>query len=428
MEILKLNEVYGISRDLPRNYVIRKTVDDALVEALTHDEHIVIYGTSKQGKTSVRKYSLFDHDYLSVVCLNRWTLAQLHAAVLKSAGFTVEGASTRTVTGENKANAKLGASAGWGPFKANGEAGAEVTRADATTTQDAPLELDLADVNDIIGALDFAGAPKVIVLDDFHYLPEQTQEDFAVALKAFHEESKYTFIVSGVWLDPNRLLQYNGDLGGRVTSINADEWSREELSEVITTGAELLNVEFSDAFVDGLLDNSFDSVWVVQDVCRRACIAAGVNQTSVERSVIDIDAAVLIKSSVDMHSARFNGFLTRFADGFRDTELEMYRWLLFVVISVGIVELEHGLSLANVGRLINASHPQAPLKPNSVNQALHFISSLQVSNLKLKPIILDYDETDRKLNVVDKTFLIWLQHQPSEELYETIGLSAPNES
>ena len=38
------------------------------------------------------------------------------------------------------------------------------------------------------------------------------------------------------------------------------------------------------------------------------------------------------------------------------------------------------------------------------------------------PIILDYDQTNRKLNVVDKGFLIWLQHQIISELKEDLDL------
>ena len=64
--------------------------------------------------------------------------------------------------------------------------------------KEAPLELDPIDVNEIITALINAQFDRWIVLEDFHYLPEQTQKDFAVALKAFHESSKLTFIIVGL--------------------------------------------------------------------------------------------------------------------------------------------------------------------------------------------------------------------------------------
>ncbi len=38
----KTNSVYGISRELPLNYVEREAVDQKLVDNLTKDKHIVI--------------------------------------------------------------------------------------------------------------------------------------------------------------------------------------------------------------------------------------------------------------------------------------------------------------------------------------------------------------------------------------------------
>jgi hypothetical protein len=57
----------------------------------------------------------------------------------------------------------------------------------------------------------------------------------------------------GVWLDENRLTQHNGDLLGRLVSINADKWERQELREVIESGADLLNVKFEDEFIEHAL-------------------------------------------------------------------------------------------------------------------------------------------------------------------------------
>ncbi len=204
----KVRDVYGISRGFPGNYVVREDVDGTFLGALTESLHIVVHGSSKQGKTSVRKYNLQDSDYVAVVCQNRWTLGQLHSAILKAAGYRVEGTTTQTVSGENKINAKFGGEAGIFGLKARAEAGGETVDSNSTQYAEAPMELDPFDVNEIIDALVYAKAPKFIVLDDFHYLPEQTQLDFAMALKAFHEVSEYTFVIAGVWLDENRLLQY----------------------------------------------------------------------------------------------------------------------------------------------------------------------------------------------------------------------------
>ncbi|WP_336881587.1 hypothetical protein [Rhodococcus globerulus] len=244
----KTSEVFGISREIPLNYAYRKSVDTEMVNSLARDKHLVIYGSSKQGKTSLRKNHLDPSEYVVVTCLNTWNLPQLMSSVLKQLGYTVEQSTTIATSGEAKITAKGGFKARLFGNGVDAEVGTELTGARGKEVTEVALELDPADVNDIITALERAKFTGWIVLEDFHYLPDETQKRFAVALKAFHESSKYTFIIIGVWLQENRLVQYNGDLTGRVTTINADKWSSAELLDAIHQGEQLINVEFDDNF------------------------------------------------------------------------------------------------------------------------------------------------------------------------------------
>jgi len=415
-QVHALDDVFGVARELPLNYVVRESVDARLVDALTRDQHIVIYGSSKQGKTCLRKYSLKPEDYVVVTCSNKWSLAQLHSAILKAAGYVVTGTTTKAVSGETKVSAKL--KAGFRLFGqgVEGEAGTEGARGTQEQVESTPLEIDPADVNDIVDALNVAGCTQFIVLEDFHYLPEETQKDFSVALKAFHEDSKYSFVVVGVWKDENRLAQQNGDLVGRVVAIDADRWTPDELLEVIQSGEQLLNISFQESFKSALLDGCFDSIFVVQESCRRACENAGVLHTQEgDQREISANADDLIQTAVDAHSARYNDFIFNFANGFQKTELEMYRWLLWPVLNADVTDLERGLRYGDLRLTINDHHPRTPINPGNITQALSSTASLQVK-LDVKPIILDYNQTSRLLNVVDRSFLIWIQHQDRKDL------------
>lgn len=415
-EDVRLDDVFGVARDLPKNYVVRDSVDQQLIDALARDQHIVIYGSSKQGKTCLRKYNLQPNEYVLVTCSNRWTLAQLHSAILKAAGYVVEGSTTKTVSGEAKVTAKFGVGFNFLGNKATGEVGGQGGAGKTTGVQTTPMQLDPADVNDIIDALNNAQCPQFVVLEDFHYLPEETQRDFAVALKAFHEDSPYSFIVVGVWRDRNRLVQQNGDLTGRVVSIDADQWTRDELLDVIEHGESLLNITFSEKFKAGLLDGCFENVFVVQESCRLACEQANVHGRQSQHREIDADAPDLIKAAVDAHSARYTAFIINFALGFQSSALEMYKWLLWPVLTADVADLERGLKYGDLRTALNQQHPDAPINAGNITQALQSTASLQVGKMGIKPIILDYDETNRRLSVVDRSFLIWLQHQDRNEL------------
>ncbi|MBW4573959.1 MAG: hypothetical protein KME08_01595 [Aphanothece sp. CMT-3BRIN-NPC111] len=55
----RLNEVFGIATSVPKyTYVDRASLDQKFIYLLGCDQHIVIHGASKQGKTILRKKNL----------------------------------------------------------------------------------------------------------------------------------------------------------------------------------------------------------------------------------------------------------------------------------------------------------------------------------------------------------------------------------
>jgi hypothetical protein len=418
--------VYGISREVPLNYVSRRAVDDEFVSNLSRDKHVVIYGSSKQGKTSLRKYCLKEDDYIAVQCGNRWTLTDLHNNVLKRAGFQLEATSKITTTGKHKISAKFGIKA----HVIEAGVGGERSTGQETERTFEPIELDPDDPNDVIEALKAIGFGRFIVLEDFHYLPQDTQKDFAVALKAFHERSKLCFIIVGVWLEENRLVVYNGDLTGRIVAVNADKWTTDELRKVIAEGSHLLNVTFSEKVIAQLLDHANDSVYIVQEACRRICLESNVNETQKQNLIVGAhaDVSAIVNAIVSEQSARYRSFISQFAEGFTQTRLEMYKWILFPILRATKDQSEAGFRYASIRRLLEARHPSgAGFNAGNLTQALQSVSSLQVQK-GIKPIVLDYDSTNLKLNIVDRGFIIWLGQQNKTELLREVGLPPEEET
>ncbi|RKE86258.1 hypothetical protein [Rhizobium sp. AG855] len=429
-QVWKVDDVFGVSRDVPGNYVARTEVDGKLIDSLTRDHHIVIYGSSKQGKTCLRKHCLNPDDFLTISCQNKWGLPELHSAILKEAGYVVRLSTSKTVSGTAKISALAKGSVGLpvvakGSVEAKGEGEASVENQHVTGS----LELDPSDANDIIRALEEVGLKKFIVLEDFHYLPEETQRDFAFALKAFHEKSKICFVITGVWREENRLIAYNGDLTERVYSVDVDTWNEPSLREVIAAGEALLCVQFTDEFKDALIANCFNSVHLIQEACRRMCRKAGVFKTSDKLVTLgtEAEATSLIKEVVNEQRGRYEGFLMNVSDGFQQTDLEMPRWIIFAILTFSITQLEAGIRLREISKRIKANHPKGEnLNNGNITQALASIKSLQNSK-GVRPIVLDYDGANRNLHVVDKGFLIWLATQDMAEILEDLSLPTPKE-
>ncbi|WP_092474267.1 hypothetical protein [Desulfotruncus arcticus] len=417
--VYKTQDVFGISRNVPENYVAREGIDDKFKE-LKRDKHIVIFGSSKQGKTSLRKKNLKQEDYITIHCSNQWDIGDINANILKRAGFEIKQSVVKTERGKNKIVASLTAKVLGIGSSLQGEKQQEKETA-ITSVQ---LELDIDDVNDIINALAQMKFSKLIILEDFHYLKPETQKDFAVELKAFHENSNLCFVIVGVWLEENRLIVYNGDLTGRVMAINADKWTKPQLLEVIKNGEQLLYITFTDDFKNNLINNCQESVYIVQEACYKACELKGIEETQEENIVVNVDKSVqdIIKEIVNQQSGRYNSFIIQFADGFQDTTLQMYKWLLYPILTATTEELEKGLRYSEIRKKLEQKHPRGEeLNSGNITQALKFTASLQI-NKGVKPTILDYDESNLRLHVVDRGFILWLQYQKKEDLLDAVGL------
>lgn len=255
-------------------------------------------------------------------------------------------------------------------------------------------------------------------------MPIETQRGFAFALKVFHENSDLCFIVVGVWREKKRLIYYNGDLTNRVISIDADLWPPEHLRAAIQEGEQLLNIKFHASTAAELVSKCFESIALLQEACYEICEKENVRQTEEQIREIgqSIDPEAIIREIVNNQAGRYSAFITNFAEGFQQTEYEMYKWLAYSVVISDVEELERGLRRSRVSAIIKDKHPvKNKLNEGNITQALQNAASLQVQK-GIRPIIFDYDQTTRVLNVVDRSFLIWLAYQDRKELLDELGV------
>lgn len=131
-----------------------------------------------------------------------------------------------------------------------------------------------------------------------------------------------------------------------------------------------------------------------------------------------MDVPAIIREVVNQQTGRYNAFITQFAAGFQDTTLQMHKWLLYPILTATTASLEEGLKYREMRDILRKYHPEGQaLNLGNLTQALQSTASLQVKK-DIKPIVLDYDQTNLKLNVVDLGFLIWLDNQDRKELLE----------
>jgi hypothetical protein len=262
-------------------------------------------------------------------------------------------------------------------------------------------------------------------VEDFHYLPLDTQRKFATYLKAFFENSKIRFIIVAIWTGKNRITTV-GDLASRVIAVDVDFWPKHELMQVIENGEKLLNIQFPKSCKDEIIKLSEGSVYIVQEVCQALCQQENVFERQRSPKVVGRleQVAPLVDEAARQLSPHYFAFLEAFAQGHQATELEMYKWILFAILTTNADELGKGLTCNAIISTITANHPRGrSLNSANIRNALKRVNELQWKR-NIQPFVVDYDEAGTTLHIVDRGYYIWRKHQQLPELLAHIELDA----
>jgi len=428
---LHIDDVFGVNRNVPLTYVERDSVDEKFIASLSCHKHIVVYGGSKQGKTSLRKHSLDPENYVVVQCSGTATVVDIYSGILKEAGAKIEILESKTAGGRQKLGVSFRAKISAALFgSAEAEAQSESEETEQYHTESQYLELDPANPNDIIRVLIACKFDQYIVIEDYHYLPVQVQKQLALDLKAFHEKSDISFIVVGVWLHQNRLVLYNGDLTNRVIPIDADVWKGSELREVITKGERLLNLRFADDVPSALISASQGNVGLLQELCHTICVNHGIRYQQAEQKFIGSkeEVAKIVDEIAKEQAGRYRNFISDFSTGFQTSKHELYKWIIAIVICAKADDLKEGLRQVEIYNRIRKGHPNASsIQMANIVQALRNVSRLQQTK-NVQPVILDFNESENRLRIVDSGFLLFVERQDTGELLDVIGMALDNQT
>ncbi len=268
-----LNDVFGIMTSVPTyTYVDRSGLDGHFSYLLKTDRHIVIYGSSKQGKTSLRRKQLPEEECVVVPCKPDFTVADIYAEVRRQLGVRdlVETKTTHDL--------KAGVSA-----EAKGEAGIPLlTKAQAGGTLHGDYEYGTAKTFSSVAAgnslVSLAAALKEVgkrvIIEDFHYLSDSERKAFAFDLKALWDLKIFVIII-GVWAEQNLLLLYNNDLNGRIEELDV-RWRPEELDQVISKGENTLSVIFDKPIRTEMIGDANGNVGLLQRFAEHICRISGI--------------------------------------------------------------------------------------------------------------------------------------------------------
>lgn len=112
---------------------------------------------------------------------------------------------------------------------------------------------------------------KVLVIDDFHYIPEDAQIVLSKQIKEVIRRGVRTVIL----LVPHRAedpLRANPDLRGRILEINVARWDASSLKQIGQKGFDKLNFKLPESEIQKLADESLGSPQLMQLLCLESCM------------------------------------------------------------------------------------------------------------------------------------------------------------
>jgi hypothetical protein len=416
-QVPSLKEVFGISSSVPTyTYVDRQGLDGRFAYLLETDRHIVIYGSSKQGKTSLRRKQLPESECVVVPCRPDFTIESIYGEIRRQLGIkdVTEQRTMHTLEGTAKAEAKGKAGI---PFITEAEAGGGLEgkfgRESESTHKPASNADSLVHLADVVKE-----SGKRVVIEDFHYLSEDERRRLAFDMKALWDMSVF-LIVIGVWAEHNLLTLYNNDLDGRVEEIDI-QWSKDDLASVVEKGEEALNVRFSSALKDAFLEDASGSVGLLQRMLEEACLVSAVYGT--QASLLEIsDLTVANKARQKICTGqenRYHGFVEIVGKGFKDperTKLKMYYHLVRVCIEATDEELLRGTDRQVI--LSRIQNYEADANLSVLSAALSRLNRLQAER-RISPPVLVYNSIARKVALVDRELLFFRKYTESQWPWE----------
>ncbi|CAM2149569.1 TIR domain-containing protein [Pararobbsia alpina] len=257
----------------------------------------------------------------------------------------------------------------------------------------------------------------IFVIDDFHRLPAHYQDKLAQIAKLAADESDAKqqkkhpkLVLIGINEVGAKLIEMAADVAKRCGIHRIEAGRLVDSRALIAKGASALNVEFSDE--DGFHEESRGDYWLLQTLCKQACLAAGVMESKDDKVRITPDFVSIRKKIVDNLANAYLESVKEFCRGrrFRPSNDPYYRILRFIATqgessSVDLVELAN-------------ANPSIAGSINNVKD--HRLSVL----IQEKPKVgqyLYYNRQTNRFSVEDPALFYYLRHLDWDKVRSDCG-------
>ena len=203
----------------------------------------------------------------------------------------------------------------------------------------------------------------------------------------------------------------------------------EDFDRIVSKGAPILNVTFTEPVKQKIFSEAHGSVAVVQELLRMTCAKAGVSKRVATPIIIDDLrlVQVAIDEKVNEYSARHIRSLESIAAGSRTrraTEEFAALYLPYYFVKVMVhrtyAELKDGIERKALQEMIKALHSTpANVRTSDVTGMLSRLAAVQ-ANARIVPPLFDFDPGTRRVKVVDSTLYFFIDNCTPAEVMDEI--------
>lgn len=256
----------------------------------------------------------------------------------------------------------------------------------------------------------------IVLIDDFHVLPEKTKEVISNFIKVLIDEGRpeTKIIILGINEAGKTLINFAPDLTGRIDRVKLENNANEKIEELLTLGERALNIKLSNK--KELAEEAIGSFQLAQMIGFEACMAAGVTQRVADTTKVDTTVISVRAQMLDEISPRWSGAAYLFARGlkFRPSGRAPYLRLLYWLSKSGEWSID-------VKKAINAN----PEHKFSVGQIIEkgYLKDFIEERQDAFGMFAHFDGISDILSVEDPKAYYYLRHVSWPKFVRTCGFS-----
>ncbi|WP_157084362.1 hypothetical protein [Millisia brevis] len=257
---------------------------------------------------------------------------------------------------------------------------------------------------------------RVIVIDDFHYIPSDVQLDIIRGLKDLVFDG-IGLVVAAVPHRAYDVMKVEKEMTGRVAQLEVGFWDDTDLEQIAVRGFRALNVSVGDSVIRRFRAEAFRSPHLMQDFCRQLC---RMNSISVSRDELQsIEEPNWDAFFSQLAPGTSKATFDRLARGPRERSdrktrvlrsgaaTDIYGVVLSAIAHTGpLTEITYEQLRAAIRAILAASDD--PPQKHEVTRVLDQMTRIAREDIEGEPVV-EYDNALATLYISDPYFAYWLR-------------------